>query len=381
MSNKRERDERRREEHIERRRAIPPRRSSQGKSTRTSKYNRSRKTKTHEEERTEAPDDTQVLLSQINSRLQRARTEANSIPRYVQNLDNEIIDLKGRISDIRSQNYVYLRGLEQEYSDLAEKWENRKVSIESETNQKVNSMIHKMGEIGKQLNPDIGYHEIKRLEHGARELETYLDQVRYLVNAQLEEFRDEERRIQDKVFVAENTMDNLASTSINWLQGENPVISVRAHNLDSGDHGVMSLTNRRIIFEEEEEVVLKRTLFIATEKKKVKEVTLEKPIGAVETITKGRVGLLKGSGAYITFKPSAGLDELKLDLNDRDVENLISYFGMIDSGQFDEEKNHEPEEDKDEMIRCPFCNAPYGEEIYRGQTTLRCVYCGTSFKI
>ncbi|MBD3206716.1 hypothetical protein GF319_10295 [Candidatus Bathyarchaeota archaeon] len=381
MSNKKDRDERRREEHIERRRTTPPRRSSHAKDRRASNYVRSRKIKNTEEEKSVGPDDNKVLLSQINSRLHRAKTEANSIPRYIQSLDNEIIDLKGRISDIRSQNYVYLKELEQEYSDLANKWENRKVSIESEANQKVNSLIAQVSQIENQMNPKMDISEINSLEPETRDLETYLDQMRYLVNAQLEEFREEQRSIQDKVFVAENTINNLASTSINWLQGENPVISVRAHNLDNDDHGVLTLSNRRIIFEEEEEIVLKRTLFIATEKKKVKEVKLEKPIGVVDTIIKGRVGLLKGSGAYISFKPSAGLDELKLDLNDTDVGNLISYFGMIDSGQFDEEQKHEPDDERDKMVRCPFCNAPYTEEIYRGQTTLRCMYCGTSFKI
>jgi hypothetical protein len=317
----------------------------------------------------------------MNSRLHRARTEANNIPRYVQNLDNEIMNLKRRISDIRSQNYVYLRELEREYSELAEKWDPRKVSIESEVNQKVDSFIHKLDSIENQLTPQVGYSALKSMEPEARELEVYLDQVRFLVNAQLEEYEQEERRIQNKVFVAENTMDNLSSTVINWLQGENPVISVEAYILDTGERGVLTLTNNRIIFEEEKEIVLKRTLFIATQKKKLKEVRLEKPIGTVDTITKGRVGLLKGSGAYVTFKPSAGLSELKIDLNDRDVENLISFFGMIDSGHFDQEQNRDPEKLRDEMIRCPFCNAPYGEAIYRGQNTLRCVYCGTSFKI
>lgn len=60
-------------------------------------------------------------------------------------------------------------------------------------------------------------------------------------------------------------------------------------------------------------MVLKKTWFIATQKKKVRETTVDKPIGMIDTLVKGRVGILAGQGLYIIFKPSSGQQELKLD--------------------------------------------------------------------
>ncbi len=380
MSRKKERDERRREEYVERRkRTPPPGKRTQRNKTYTSR-SQSKSPSLHKEPKKEEPDKTQLILSQIYSRLHRTKNEAESITGEIHRTGNQITELEGRIADIRSKNYVYLLGLEQEYNTIFKKWEERRSDIEKEASVKVGSLIQRINQLDNQLTPQSNYSELKNYESESQNLESYLNQARYLVNAQLKEFKEEEKRISDKLLEAENTVKNLVSSSIDWLVGENPVISVRAHDLNDDDHGVLTLTNMRILFEEEKEVVLERVLFLATGKKRVREVKLDKPIGAVDQITKGKVGFFKGSGAYISFKPSVRLDEIKFDLGNRDVESLINYFTSISSGQLDKETEETKVEEGDKMIRCPFCNAPYSEEVYRGQTTLTCMYCGTSFK-
>jgi hypothetical protein len=380
MSRKKERDERRREEYIERRRRTPPPRKRTQRSSSNISRSPSRIPSLPEEKKKEEPDETQIILSQIYSRLHSTRNEAENVTSQIHRTGNEITELEGRINDIRSKNYVYLPELEQEYTSLFEKWEGRRSGIEKEASVKVGSLIQRINQLENQLSPKSNYSELKNYESESQNLESYLNQARYLVNAQLQEFKEEEKRISDKLLEAETTVKNLVSSSIDWLVNENPVISVRAHDLNDDVHGVLTLTNMRILFEEEKEVVLERVLFLATEKKKVREVRLDKPIGAVDQMTKGKVGFFKGSGAYISFKPSVGLGELKFDLGNRDVESLVNYFSLISSGQLDKETEETMLEEGDKMIRCPFCNAPYSEEIYRGQTTLICMYCGTSFK-
>jgi DNA-directed RNA polymerase subunit RPC12/RpoP len=147
--------------------------------------------------------------------------------------------------------------------------------------------------------------------------------------------------------------------------------------------GVLTLTNQRIIFESEKEIVLKKTFFIATEKKKERTTVLERPIGSVSKIIRGRVGLLAGAGLFIDFKQ--GDPQLKLDTKSEEADRIIRFHSLITSGQIDEElKKVKPVEQKNvekRVISCPKCGAPYTDEIYRGQLTIQCKYCGTAISV
>ena len=147
--------------------------------------------------------------------------------------------------------------------------------------------------------------------------------------------------------------------------------------------GILSLTNQRFIFESEKEVVLKKTLFIATQKKKIRETIIDKPIGMVDNIIKGRVGILAGQGLYIKFKPDSGLEEMKLDTKGEDTDLVLHFHQFISSGKADQEleTTESSKTEKFMPILCPRCDAPYSKEIYRGQTSLQCKYCGTTIQI
>jgi hypothetical protein len=160
---------------------------------------------------------------------------------------------------------------------------------------------------------------------------------------------------------------------------------VPAKDLKNDLHGFLTLTNQRFLYEVEKEVVLKKRLFIATEKKKVRETVVDKPIGTVDNITKGRVGLLAGQGLYIKLKPQTGVPELKLDTSGEDADLVMRFNGFISSGDADRELvsaqaiNIEKEEPV--PVLCPRCGAPYIDEIFRGQTSVQCRYCSTSISI
>jgi len=74
---------------------------------------------------------------------------------------------------------------------------------------------------------------------------------------------------------------------IQWTENECPVVAVNAKDMNKDVDGVLTLTNHRIILESVKEIVLKKTLFIATEKKKVREVAFEGPVGSVKSLIKG----------------------------------------------------------------------------------------------
>ncbi|MCJ7760032.1 hypothetical protein MUP59_02680, partial [Candidatus Bathyarchaeota archaeon] len=121
-----------------------------------------------------------------------------------------------------------------------------------------------------------------------------------------------------------------------------------------------------------------------TQKKKVRETMVDKPVGMVGEVTKGRVGILAGQGLYITFKPESGLQEMKLDTKGNDTDLFLRFHNFISSGQADQElASLEPEIKAEKTLPsiCPRCGAPYTGEIFRGQTSIQCRYCGTTIPV
>ena len=170
--------------------------------------------------------------------------------------------------------------------------------------------------------------------------------------------------------------------SFPWIEGETPIISIKAKDLINNSNGVITLTNLHFIYEHEKEIVLKKRFFIVTEKKIVREVAVHKPIGMVTQMTKGRVGLLKGSGLFIEFAPESGIPEMKLDTKGNEADWITQSFNSIVSGQVDEELSSvtpktESDKDSPQLLICQICGAPYNEKIYRGQISVNCKYCKT----
>jgi hypothetical protein len=207
-------------------------------------------------------------------------------------------------------------------------------------------------------------------------LQGLVNEYSLYVNNEVSDYNLELMDIEGDLKIAESTMNLLREHSFKWKQGENPVITIKAHHLDKDIQGVLTLTNLRFIFEEEREEVLKKVLFIPTEKKMVREVIIDQPIGAVESISGGSVGFFKGAGLYIKFKEDSGAGEVRLDTKGNEGEQVSRFYEYIMTGSADEVIGKE-EEEEFKLVVCPHCTAPYTEEVYRGQTSVECKYCGT----
>jgi hypothetical protein len=144
----------------------------------------------------------------------------------------------------------------------------------------------------------------------------------------------------------------------------------------------LALTNLRILFEEIKEEVIRKNLIFATEKKTIREVILDQPIGSIDVIEKGRVGFFKGAGLFFKFKPQTGLEELKIDTTGNDDDKIIHFYNYVISGEAEKELEPVKETIEDNVpVTCPICSAPYREEILKGQTSVKCIYCGAVIKI
>ena len=325
----------------------------------------------------------------INGQAQSLNSNLNAIGGRIANVDSSLNGLPARILQLRNMNYRLMPSLEKDTSSLSEKWLASKPGVTELMNSYTPSLISEIRILTLELSQrryDSSFEPMNLVSYESR-VASLGSRISSLVGRVSSEIGDTESRmalINENVSVAENTINLTRSSSFAWKEGESPVISVRAKDLNKDVEGILSLTNLRFIYETEKDVVLKKTLFIATQKKKVRETAVDRPVGMVNEITKGRVGILAGQGLYITFKPESGLQEMKLDTKGNDTDLFIRFHNLISSGQADRElASLEPETKAEKNLPtvCPRCGAPYIGEIFRGQTSVQCRYCGTTIPI
>ena len=394
---KEKRDERKREMYIERRRepstskkrkngrrtARTPRkrpakkRSTATKSTAT-RNTATRSTATRVRAPPPAKDDFSGKLASMKSELNSLSFKSRNIQSSVNQLDENINGISTRVQNIRSNKYYSQKNLENMSKTLSETWKTISPSIESFGFEQANIVSQRQRDLESSLNRSNSISELERLSYQLSTINHEVNNIENSIQGRLGEYQKQYHVIDGELRIAEETISNLSNTSIKWKNNEFPVLAIKIHDLTNNRHGVLTLSNNRILFEEVKEEVIRKNFLFTTEKKTTRDVVLDQPIGSVDEIEKGRVGFFKGAGLYLKFKPQTDLDELKIDTDGNDDDKIIRFYNYVISGEA--EKELEPiqdDTDKNIPVSCPNCSAPYGEEILKGQTSVKCIYCST----
>lgn len=401
---KRKRDEAKREAHIERGRA--QRESAAARSHRSTPQKPKRKSKTRETSSARKKTTTQRRRSQratnprvqatptrapqdeYNDKLSSMRTQLTSLafrtrnlPESVNRLDNNINTVSDRIERLRENRIAHLSHLVSSSRDLVGTWSSIRQSVEQSSLEQRDILLQRQNSLESSINIAGSLSELSRLAYQLSDLNRDIQGAESLITGQLNDYSQRYGSLDRELREAEETVVNLENTSIDWKQGEYPILAVQVQDLTNDAKGVLTLSNQRILFEEVTEEVLRRNLLFTTEKKTVHRVTLDQPIGSIDVIEKGRVGFFKGAGLYIRFKPQTGVPELKLDTTGDEDTRILQKYNYIVSGEVERDLGLEEEDEEYVPVVCPNCSAPYREEILLGETMVKCIYCGTVIKV
>ncbi len=329
-------------------------------------------------------------LNIISNQVSSLGLQLNELNRKVTGIDDSLNRLPTRIQQIRKMNYRVMTSLEKDLASLSEGWSTVKPTVTGIIGGNVPVLVSEGRTIENELaqrrfasNSDVS--QLANIEFKISTFNARVSDLTGRVSGATGEILNRLQSLDQNVGVAERTLSLTSGSSFQWKQDESPILSVKAKELNNDVEGILSLTNQRFIFESEKELVLKKRLFIVTEKKRIRETIVDKPIGMVDNIVKGRVGILAGQGLYITFKPNSGQQEMKLDTSGKDADLVLHFHQFISGGEADQElattESSKTDEQKPMPIVCPRCGAPYSEEIYRGQTSLQCKYCSATIPV
>jgi hypothetical protein len=324
-------------------------------------------------------------INTLSTEITSITNQTNNSIQRIENFNERIHTLPTRITRIRQGNYRALTHLEKDQIALSEKWTKLSPDLRTVTNQKSGIVQYRTRELQQTLiqyqnRSPSNLSNLNVIESNLLELRRNLSEIQGYVTTSLTPLEKNYQQIDTDLQKAERTVTLIAQASFPWIEGETPIISTKVKDLINDSEGILTLTNLNFIFEHEKEIVLKKRLFIVTEKKIVREVAVHHPIGMVAQMTKGRVGLLKGSGLFVQFVPESGISEMKFDTKGNEADWIAQSYNYIISGLADQElsaSTPETEADKEtpQLVTCPICGAPYNEKIYRGQTSVNCKYC------
>ena len=333
-------------------------------------------------------------VNRLSAEISSINQQVNSVSARIEGLDGQIRSLPSRIARIRQSNYRVLTHLETDQTALSEDWVKLSPELRSTASLKAEMARTRVRDLQQTLSIRVGRGDynidnLQEIQAGIPELRANLSDMQGSVVSALSPLEEKFAAVDQDLSRAESTLSLLEAASFPWEEDETPILAIRAKDLNSDQEGVITLTNLKFVFEQEKEIVLKKTLFVVTEKKVVREVAVQKPIGMVTAITEGRVGFFKGSGLFVKFASESGIPEKKFDTSGEDADWATKTFNYIISGQADKElaasapteAESKKQQQAPHLVICPVCGAPYTEKIYRGQTSVNCKYCGAVIAI
>ena len=341
-------------------------------------------------------------LRSIESELSDASKVISGAQSEVASLDASMGTLTSRLSSVRSRGYAALGYLDKTIEVLTKKWADVGPQVrQSIANnlQPMSSQINALQAEIPALRTEIDMGNFPAAQGLAGRLSGEASSVRSrvlgeagTVTAPLKEMTAGYASVDRDLKIAETTVGLFGQASFPMKQGETPVLAIEGKLMEGEKcHGTLYFTNQRFLFEGQKEVVLEKHLFIATKKRIDRSIMTEQPVGAVQDITKGRVGLLAGAGVYVTFKPEVNLPVTPYDVRGWEADVITRFFRYITGGEAERDiaasrgggspaaaAGAAPTA---RLVRCPACGAPHTGEIFQGQTSIKCEYCGGTVAI
>ncbi len=331
-------------------------------------------------------------LQTIESELAETSKVISSSQSGVTTLDASFGGLSSRLTAVRGHGYAAMAHLDKTVELLSKKWAEIGPSVKQSlttTLQPLGAEMQALQGEAQTLRTMIDFGDLpgaemlaSRLGANASSLRTRATSEAAQVTAPVRELTTGLSAVERDLKIAETTVGLFGQASFPLKQNESPVLAIEGKMMEGEkSHGTLYFTNQRFVFEGQKEVVLEKHLFIATKKRVDRAVMIEQPVGAVQDINKGRVGLIAGTGVYVHFRPETSLAVTPFDVKGWEADVITRFYRYITGGEADQDiaaaHGVSPSAAPTiKMVRCPACGAPHSGEILRGQTSVSCEYCG-----
>ena len=218
-------------------------------------------------------------------------------------------------------------------------------------------------------------------------LEDKVSATERTLSGMYDQIHNEITRFSNHLGEIEYLITQLAEATFQLLPTEGGIAAIKGVWCKTGKEqkgdpeGVLYLTDQRILFEQKEEVVTKKVLFVATEKQKVQQLLVECPVFLVDRVDLSKQGLLKNEDHIeIRFSSGAPLESAHFHIW-QDNATWQQIINRAKSKDFDMERSVAVDQASLDKIKsapsqCPSCGGNITQVVLRGMDSLTCEYCG-----
>jgi hypothetical protein len=335
-------------------------------------------------------------LSSIDSDLSAASQAISSSESGVTSFDASIGSLESRLASLRGSGYAAMAHLDKTIELLTKKWADVGPAVRqslSNNLQPLGAQVRSLEAEAQSLRREIDGGNIfgaeslaNRLGPEASSIRSRCSEEALRVTAPMKELSGGLSAVERDLKIAETTVTLFGHATFPMTKDEAAVLAIEGKLMEGEKpHGTLYFTNHRFLFEAQKEVVLEKKLFIVTKKRIELSVMLERPIGALQDISKGRVGLIAGTGVFVQFRPEVGIPVKPFDVERWEADVITRFFRYITGGEADRDiatvRGVPPTAPAAKLLRCLACGAPHSGEIYQGQTSVNCEYCGSAMTV
>jgi len=343
-------------------------------------------------------DEIRALQNKVNSLQDGVRLA--KVRDAVEDMQTKVSSQPQRIMTARGRGYVFEKDLEAQAQSFDDSWAMLYPNLQSQINLQSTALMNALRPIEMQMpqltasayNPAAARGILNTMQSAVSQLESKVSAAERTLNGMYDQFDRQVSEFIRHMDQVEYTLTQLAEATFRLLPTEGGIMAVKAVWCKTGKEqkgdpeGVLYLTDQRLIFEQKEEIVTKKVLFVATAKQKVQQLQLEAPVALVDNIQTSKAGLLKNEDHIeIRFASGALVQSAHFHI----WQDCAVWQGLINrakSKDFDQGRavsidQAEVEKVKAAPTQCPACGGAITQQVLRGQDTIKCEFCGNVIRL
>jgi hypothetical protein len=313
----------------------------------------------------------------------------------LEDLQTTVKGLAQRITSLRTRGYVFEKELENQAQAFIGSWAPLYSTLQSQINLQSTSLVNSMRPIEMQLsqltavanNPVAARGLLASMRSTVNILEGKISAVENTISGMYDQFSNQVHQFTRHLIEIEYLVTQLAEASFQLMPTECGIAAIKAVWCKTGKEqkgdpeGVLYLSDQRLLFEQKEEIVTKKVLFVATEKQKVQNLQLEVPVALVDKVDISKQGLLKNEDHIeIRFTSGAPVEVAHFHLW-QDSATWQQLINRARSKDFDKGRTLVVDQAVVDKVKaapsqCPGCGGNITQVVLRGMDTITCEYCG-----
>jgi hypothetical protein len=313
----------------------------------------------------------------------------------VEDLQTTVNGLTQRIAALRTRGYIFEKDIENQAKAFVESWAPLYTNLQSQINLQSSMLVNSMRPIEMQIpqltavvsNPALARVLLGSMQSTVSMVEDKVSATERTIQGMYDQFNNQICHFTKHLTEIEYLVTQLAEASFQLLPTESGVAAVKAVWCKTGKEqkgdpeGILYLTDQRILFEQKEEIVTKKVLFVATEKQKVQQLQVECPVPMVDKVDTSKQGLLKTEDHIeIRFTSVAPIEVTHFHIW-QDNTTWQQLINRAKSKDFDKDRTVAIDQAAVDKVKaapsqCPSCGGNITQVIMRGMDSITCEYCG-----